>query len=224
MEIVLGTCSRLRARISETQCSANRSRGVFACAGCPGLDRIESVSCQAAETQAPVKHILPVSRVVSDSEAVPRESKIMSIKGTCTTCSRPDMTLPIKDTCGRCQYRIKNGRDPITNALVNVHNRQKSTKILPMDDQNSDGTLRADRAILADDETETGVLDRHKNVESMQKNVATPQKNVLQTAVQKTKKSPPPSRRKPLLCSFQAAGTGTCSAGCFQLPVRSAEL
>ena len=117
-------------------------------------------------------------------------------KGTCKHCKRGDMSLPVKDTCGRCYSRISKGIDPVTNELPVGPNRQKSTKISPIDDQNSDGTLRPDTAILADDEVEIGGGDLHKNVEKAPK-------NVLQTAVQqKTKKNSLPEPLEAITLEF----------------------
>jgi hypothetical protein len=50
MNIELGTCSRLCARISKAQCGMNKKRGTFACSGCTGL-----VDLQAVEYVPPVQ-------------------------------------------------------------------------------------------------------------------------------------------------------------------------
>jgi len=54
MNIMLGTCDRRCARISKTQCKANRHRGVFACVKCPGLVDVQAVVYETPAPAAPV--------------------------------------------------------------------------------------------------------------------------------------------------------------------------
>lgn len=56
--IVLGSCTRLRARISERQCGVNRKCGTFACADCSGLVNIQGVEYQPVpDTPEPDKTV-----------------------------------------------------------------------------------------------------------------------------------------------------------------------
>jgi hypothetical protein len=100
MNIELYECTRLNAKLTQKHCETNRSQGrIFACDGCPGLGAASSIS------------IAPPPPQIKD------EKENTMAKGTCTTCGRPNMSLPIKDTCGKC-YTKKGPVRPVVKAAA----------------------------------------------------------------------------------------------------------
>lgn len=128
-------CKPLGARISKEQCAANQGH-TFACETCliGGVKYAgpPKVSKKARDKTAPVIQKQPSpAPIIADK----KELK-MSVKGTCITCKRPDLSLPKGNACGRCGYRISMGRDPLTNEPI---------------------AIKTGLAVLADNESETGV-------------------------------------------------------------------
>lgn len=98
--IELFDCERLLARISAATCEANRKRSgfqqIFACQGCPGLGQ-KSVE-------------------ITEIEVMAKPGKA----GKCVVCKRSGLVLNGRGECGRCVYRSRNGKDPVTNMLIKV--------------------------------------------------------------------------------------------------------
>ena len=98
--IELFDCERLLARISAATCEANRKRSgfqqIFACQGCPGLGQ-KSVE-------------------ITEIDVMAKPGKA----GKCVVCKRSGLVLNGRGECGRCVYRSRNGKDPVTNMLIKV--------------------------------------------------------------------------------------------------------
>jgi len=116
MAIELGTCTRLRARISMEQCKNNRkgtpgAAACFACDGCPGLENIAPIDYQPADQHSTAQHDQNTLNHV-----LPKETIMSEKTGTCPTCKREGgkLTGTKKGNCFRGYDRIRKSRDPLT--------------------------------------------------------------------------------------------------------------
>jgi hypothetical protein len=71
----MGDCRPMSARITERQCGINRARELFSCKHCFGLENITETAI---------------------------EGEIVSKKGKCVKCKRPDMAIVAAGLCGKC--------------------------------------------------------------------------------------------------------------------------
>jgi hypothetical protein len=113
-------CERLNASLTKQTCESNRKRkpsfttdigAINACIGCKGLSGPVEVS------KVPVS--IPTPQI--------KEVEPMSSRGTCKHCKRSDMSLPIKDTCGRCRGWMDKGLDPLSGLPVVKKEVMRST-------------------------------------------------------------------------------------------------
>jgi hypothetical protein len=73
--VKMGDCRPMSARITERQCGINRARELFSCKHCFGLENITETAI---------------------------EGEIVSKKGKCVKCKRPDMAIVAAGLCGKC--------------------------------------------------------------------------------------------------------------------------
>ena len=108
-------CKPLNARISQEQCQTNHGT-MFACETCPlgGQKYVgnRKIVRKKRDKQPPAVIEKP-GETTDRPKFLKKETKTMALKGTCTICNRENMSLPKKDTCGRCVYRISKGLNPL---------------------------------------------------------------------------------------------------------------
>lgn len=110
--IVLGTCTRLRARITERQCKINQGIPELPCRGCTGLESLQQQEYSPLITTDDTDN-------TSDASA-PKKEKTMAYKGTCKYCGRENIRLQSATKCSRCYYRLSKGLDPVTGKPASV--------------------------------------------------------------------------------------------------------
>lgn len=72
---MLGECRPMSAKITERQCGINQERGLYLCGKCDGLVRLIEVDI---------------------------EEDLVSKRGTCVKCKRPDLMIVGQGLCGKC--------------------------------------------------------------------------------------------------------------------------
>jgi hypothetical protein len=106
MTILLGTCERLCARISERQCGANRERGTFACDGCSGLEKLHPVGYQPPQrAPEPVKDVTQTLKVLKTFRVSPPAEVTPASRPRPVCDVPPEITLQILRRIGQIMER-----------------------------------------------------------------------------------------------------------------------